>query len=119
MQAKLEARLGELGVLLPPTPVDANYSVRIIVDALGTEQGESFVGMPPVQSVLLPFSLPQLTLFRAQLQRSYARFTLNIYNAKTGELVRSTAWYEGSAYYNQYTVLFFFMFEGTDLIGKP
>jgi hypothetical protein len=117
MEGKIEARLGELGLFVRDSETD--YRARVTVEALGTEQGQSFFGMPPVQSVLLPFALPELTLFKAQLQRGYARYTMDIYDAKSGELIRSTAWYEGSAYYNQYTVLFVFTFEGSDLVGHP
>ncbi|GKS59302.1 hypothetical protein YTPLAS18_28290 [Nitrospira sp.] len=119
MLGKIEAKLGELGYKLHARREDADYFIRVIVEALGTEQGLSFFGMPPVQSVLIPFALPELTVFKAQLQRAYARFTMDCYDAKTGELVRSVAWHEGLAYYNQYTVLFFFTFHTSDLSARP
>jgi hypothetical protein len=75
--------------------------------------------MPPVQSVLIPFALPQITLYEEQRQQGYARFTIDVYDARTGELIRSTPWYEGSAYYNQYTVIFFISFKGSDLVATP
>ena len=118
MQGKVEARLGELGLLVYPLEQDADFRIHVIVEALGTEQGQSFFGMPPVQSVLIPFALPELTLFKAQLQRGYARYQFDIFDAKSGELIRSTAWYEGSAFYNQYTFLFFITLEGSDLVGR-
>ncbi|HJR76183.1 MAG TPA: hypothetical protein VJ805_04390 [Nitrospiraceae bacterium] len=119
VQGKIEGRLGELGLPLRTRREDARYLFRVVVEALGTEQGETFFGMPPVQSVLIPFALPQITLYEEQRQRAYARFTIDVYDARTGELIRSTAWYEGSAYYNQYTVFFFFSFKGSDLVATP
>jgi hypothetical protein len=119
MQSKIEARLGELGAAVRPGPDEADYRIRVTVEALGTEQGESFVGMPPVQSVLLPFALPQLTLYRAQRQQGYVRFTLDLYEARTGRLLRSTAAHEGKAYYTQFTAFFFVTWEGTDLTSRP
>jgi hypothetical protein len=119
VQGKIEARLGELGLPLRTRREEARYLVRVVVEALGTEQGETFFGMPPVQSVLIPFALPQITVYEAQRQQAYARFTIDMYDARTGELIRSTAWYEGSAYYNQYTVFFFFSFKGSDLVATP
>jgi hypothetical protein len=116
---RAEARLGELGFALQPRRKDAPYVVRVTVLALGTDQGQTFFGMPPVQSVLLPFALPELTLFKAQRQKAYMRYTIDIYDSMTGRLVRSTPWYQGSAYYNQYTVLFFLSFHGTDLSQAP
>lgn len=119
VQGKIEARLGELDFPLRIRGEEARYLFRVVVEALGTEQGKFFFGMPPVQSVLIPFALPQITVFAEQRQRAYARFTMDVYDARTGELVRSTAWYEGSAFYNQYTVLFFFSFKWSDLVATP
>lgn len=119
MQGKIEARLGELGFPLRIRGEETRYLFRVVVEALGTEQGKFFFGMPPVQSVLIPFALPQITIFEEQRQQAYARFTIDVYDVRTGELVRSTAWYEGSAFYNQYTVLFFFSFRWSDLVATP
>lgn len=119
VQGKIEARLGELGLSLRTRREEARYLVRVVVEALGTEQGVTFVGMPPVQSVLIPFSLPQITLFEVQRQRAYVRFTIDVYDARTGELIRSTAWYEGRAYYNQYVILLFLSFKDSDLVATP
>jgi hypothetical protein len=90
-----------------------------MVQALGTEQGVTFFGMPPVQSVIIPFALPELTLFKLQNQRAYTRLSLDIFETATGRLVRSTPWYVGSSYYNQYTILFFIYFRTTDLVLPP
>lgn len=115
----LAGRLGQLGLRVQMREEDATYRVRMLVRALGTEQGENFFGMPPVQSVLLPFSLPELTLFRAYRQLAHVRYSLDIFEVGSGQLVRSTPWYTGSAYYNQYTVFFFIMFRSSDLIAPP
>jgi hypothetical protein len=89
------------------------------VQAFGTEQGETFFGMPPVQSVILPFALPELTLFKLQNQMAYMRCSFDIFESATGRHVRSTPWYVGSSYYNQYTILFFIYFRTTDLVLPP
>jgi hypothetical protein len=75
--------------------------------------------MPPVQGGLLPISLPQLTLYLQQQQRGYMRYSVDIYETTTGRFVRSTPWYLGTAYYDQYTVLFFMHFKRTDLAFSP
>lgn len=65
------ARLGELGYHIRKRDEEAGYLVRIIVQALGTTQGKTFFGMPPIQSVLLPFALPELTFYKEQDQTAY------------------------------------------------
>ena len=98
---------------------DAAYVVRIIVHAVGTEQGETFFGARTAQSFLLPFSLPDLPLYAVQYQKAHMRYTLDIYESNTGRLLRSMPAYVGEAYYNQYTVLFFISFKRTDLAHPP
>jgi hypothetical protein len=77
----------------------------VLVQSLGTVQGETFFGMPSVQSVLIPFSLPELTRYKAQVQSGYMRYSIDLYDAARGRLIRSTPWYAGSSYYNQYTLI--------------
>ncbi len=114
-----QGRLGELGFLIQNRREDAKYLVRVLVHALGTEQGETFFGMPAVQSVVIPFALPAISIFRLQNQKAHMRYTMNIFDAATGRLVRSTPWYWGSAYYDQYTVLIFFFWRLMDLTLPP
>jgi hypothetical protein len=114
-----QGRLGELGFLVQHRREDAKYLVRVLVQALGTVQGESFFGMPAVQSVVIPVALPALSIFRLENQKAHMRFTMNIFDAATGRLVRSTPWYSGSAYYDQYTVLILFFWRLTDLVLSP
>ncbi|WP_447976866.1 hypothetical protein [Candidatus Nitrospira bockiana] len=112
-------RLGELGFRVRSRPDEATYLGRIMIQALGTVQGETFFGMPAVQSVLIPFALPELTLYKRQIQHSHMRFWIDLYEQATGRFVRSTPWHIGSAYYNQYTILFLITFYTTDLIEPP
>jgi hypothetical protein len=115
----VEGRLTQLGY----TPVDhreeADLYVRLLVLAMGTDQGQSFLGMPAIQSTIIPFSTPALVLYEAQRQIAYVRYRLQIYDRKTGKWHAPDDWYDGLAYYNQYTLLFFITFRGTDLIQAP
>jgi hypothetical protein len=113
------ARLGELGYLVTRTVDDTAYVARVMVESMGTNQGRTFFGMPPVQSVLIPFSLPQLTLYQEIDQLAQVRLYLDLYESRTGRFIRSTPSWIGSAYYNQYTILFFFSFRTTDLVQVP
>lgn len=115
VRGMLEKRLGELGFIVPQRRQDAAFLIRLIVLTFGTEQGVSFFGMPPVQSVVLPFSLPELTLYKAQRQNSYMRCLVHVYDLATGRFIASTAWYDGAAFYNQYTWFFVFSYRTTDL----
>ncbi len=109
--------LGEQGLRLTPEGQAATYRIQILVQSLGTEQSRSFFGMPPVQSVLIPFALPEISLYKAQYQVGFSRFRLDIFETTTGRFIRSSPWLQASTFYNEYTLLFFIDFHRTNLVG--
>ncbi len=111
--------LGGLGFSVKRRPEEAAFLVRVMVESMGTNQGKTFFGLPPIQSLLIPFALPQLTLYQELDQLAHVRLHMDLYESRSGRLVRSTPWSSGSSYYNQYTVFFFFSFRTTDLIDPP
>lgn len=113
------AELGRRGYRVSAGGTESPYLVRVMTESFGTMQASVFVGMPPIQSVLIPFSLPELTLYRNQSQSGYARLHLDVYDNRTGEFLGSTAKLVGRAYFNQYTVLFFLTWLTTDVTAPP
>ncbi|WP_455244177.1 hypothetical protein [Petrachloros mirabilis] len=95
------------------------HKVRVIIQSLGTQQAETFIGIPAISSYLIPFALPELALFKVSRQRSLARFKMDVIDVKTGGLVYTTPLYEGDAYLYQYVLLFGFTFHLTDLVPPP
>lgn len=108
--------LGERGMKVVMDPAKAKYRIHILVQAFGTEQRSSLFGLPPIQSTLVPIALPEIAIYASQKLSGYTRFRLDIYESATGQFTRSTPWFQGSTYFNEYTILFFFDFEFTDLI---
>jgi hypothetical protein len=111
--------LGRLGYRIDPRDTEPAYLARVVVESFGTTQGLTFIGMPPVQSVLIPFSLPALVLYSAEGQKGYARLHVDYFEYQSGKLVGSSPTIIGRTYYNQYTVLFFFTWQTTDLSAPP
>jgi hypothetical protein len=119
LQQILLAWIGKQGYSIQADATKASHRVNVVVDALGTEFAGNFAGMPPVQSQFIPFSLPELALFKSQYQTGYAKFHLNIYELPGGRFVGSTPSYMADSYYNNYTILFFISFTRTDLPYPP
>lgn len=115
----VSARLGGLGYRMVNSESDASFIVRVVVQSFGTNQSTTFFGMPPIQSVLIPFSLPQLTLYQNLSQDGYIRYSLDVVERASGRLFYSTPWYHQRTFYDQYTVLFFITFRKTDLADAP
>ena len=111
--------LGRLGYRIEPRDAPPVYLARVVVEAFGTMQGLTFFGMPPVQSVIIPFALPALTVYKAEEQKGYARLHVDFFEYQSGKLVGSSPTMIGRNYYNQYTLLFFFTWQTTDLIAPP
>jgi hypothetical protein len=111
--------MGQQGYLVQKDEKNATYRVDVIVGALGTELAGSFIGMPPIQSVLIPFSLPELSLYKSQNQTGYIKFHMNIFEIPAGRFVGSTPDFRADSYYNDYTVLFAISFTSTDLVSPP
>jgi hypothetical protein len=111
--------LGRLGYRIDPRGTEPTYLARVVVESFGTTQGLTFFGMPPVQSVLIPFALPALTIYGAQGQNGYARVHVDYFEYQSGKFVGSSPTIIGRTYYNQYTLLFFFTWQTTDLSAPP
>lgn len=113
------AELGRRGYRVSARGTESPYLVRVMAESFGTMQGNVFVGMPPVQSVLIPFSLPELTLYKRQTQSGYVRLHVDVYDNRTGEFLGSTPKLIGRAYFNQYTVLILVTWLRTDVTAYP
>jgi hypothetical protein len=111
--------LGVLGHRISKREEDASYLVRVVVQSFGTNQSTSFFGMPPIQSVLIPFSLPQLTLYQNLSQDGFVRYGVEVIDRASGRLFYATPWHSHRTYHDQYTFLFFFTFRVTDLEDAP
>lgn len=119
LQQILKGWLGRQGYLIQKDENNATYRVDVIVGALGTESGGAFFGLPPIQSQLIPFALPELSLYKTQNQTGYVKFNMNIFERETGKLIGSTPTFLADTYYNNYTILFVFSYTSTDLNSPP
>lgn len=119
MEGVVTGWLGRKGFRISERMQDAAYLVKVMVQALGTERSERTLGTEGVESSLVPIGLPPLTLFKRDANKSYARFYMDIYEMETGRLIHSTPLFEGTAYFNRYTVLFFISINSTDLTSPP
>lgn len=113
----VSAVLGRQGYRIPSQ--EATYLVRVMVESLGTMQGLTFIGLPPIQSTIIPFALPELAIYKFQKQSGYARLHVDMYENGTGAFMGSSATIIGRTYYDQITVLFYLTWASTDLLAPP
>jgi hypothetical protein len=113
----VSAVLGRQGYRIPGQ--EASYLVRVMVESLGTMQGLTFIGLPPIQSTIIPFALPELAIYKFQKQSGYARLHVDMYENETGAFIGSSATIIGRTYYDQITLLFYLTWASTDLLAPP
>jgi len=111
--------LARLGYRVDPRDTEPTYLARVVVESFGITRGVTFFGMPPVQSVLIPFSLPALTLYGVVRQKGYARVHIEFFEYQSGIFMGLSPTMIGRTYYTQYTMLFFFTWQTTDLSAPP
>lgn len=111
--------LGLLGYTVQDGPENATHRVNVVIDSLGSEVGTTFFGIPPVQASLIPISLPELALFKAELQSGYSRFHLDVFDMPSGRFIASSSPFIADTFYNAYTLFFLFSFNKTDLNSPP
>lgn len=119
LQKILTGWLGRQGYSVQKNEEKATHRINVIVQALGTELGNSFFGMPPVRSQLIPFSLPELAIYKAEYQTGYVKFYMDVFELSSGAFVQSTPAFLAETYYNGHTVLLMFSFTSTDLDFPP
>jgi hypothetical protein len=119
LQKVLSGWLGHHGYLVQKYEEKAAYRINVIVDALGTELGGNFLGMPPSHSEIVPIALPELALYKAQYQSGYVKFYMDVFEVPSGRFIQSTPTFLGETYYNDYTLLLLFSFTSTDLESPP
>jgi len=111
--------LGGQGYRIQNDVAQATHKINVIVESFGTEFEDTFFGLPPIQGGLIPISTPELALFKVQNQTGYVKLYLNIYELPTGKFVQTVKPYLGQTYYDDYTVMFLFKFNKTDLTSPP
>ena len=111
--------LGQQGYLVQKNKKSAKYRVDIIVGAIGTEENSTFVGLPPVNSQIIPFSLPELAIYKSKNQTGYVKFNMNFFEILTGKFVGSSSHFIADSYHNYHTILLLLSFSSTDLMSPP
>jgi hypothetical protein len=74
---------------------------------------------PPIQSVLIPIALPELTLYRNLRNRGFTRLSIDLIDVSSGRPVGAAWATQAAVTHERYTVLFLFSWTSTDLLPPP
>lgn len=78
------AEAASRGAILAPDMKSADTALIVNADAIGLEQNKTFVGLPAVESSMIPIGVPELTVYSSEREESYARIELVFADLKKG-----------------------------------
>jgi len=106
----IRAKLSESGAHLVEKREAADIIVEARSGALGIDSSSTLFGIPSIP-VIIPaagsLNMPGVALYKAERANAITKLALLAYEVE-GEPVFSSESYAGSSHFNQYTVLFFF-----------
>ncbi len=109
----IETRLRERGVTIAADKPDLNLTV--LVGILGTNQGETFIGIPSFVVPLIGLPTPEIALFKWQRNRGLVEVQIYAFDAATTAFARKTALGIGHSKFDNFTLLLFLSFTLDDL----
>jgi len=90
LREAVASALAEHGAILTEDYAHADLVVRALAGSVGTDQKDIFFGMPQVQSVVIPVSLPELALYKSEEQTGFAKTEVVVTdNHRGGEIWHS------------------------------
>jgi hypothetical protein len=104
------------GAAIVSDPKQAEYVVKVLVQTFGTDRTDRFLGIPELNSFLIP--IPELTLFGWIRQTGVSRLHVTIANARTGRIIGKVEKLSGETVFNRVTI-FPVTFEATDFNDPP
>ncbi|MDX1513661.1 MAG: hypothetical protein R3174_07950 [Gammaproteobacteria bacterium] len=115
LENRIRAWLRERGVRLTEVAEGADAEVQVFAPVLGTDRGESLVGIPSVPIPLINIPTPEIALFKQVKNRGRSEVQLYEFEPKTGEFIRKTPVSVGESKYDNHLVLFFFKYTVSDI----
>jgi hypothetical protein len=112
-KAFIETRLRERGVII--VAENPELTLTILVGVLGTNQGETFVGIPSFVVPLIGFPTPEIALFKWQRNRGLVEVQIYAFDATTTAFASKTALGVGHSRFDNFTVLLVVSFTLDDL----
>lgn len=101
------------GVKVENEPGDLRLQVYLLT--LGTDKGQSFIGIPPFQIPVLSIPVPEIALFKWIRNRGRADVRVYAFDPKTDALVDLLPETTGRSKFDDYTILVVVGFSLTDV----
>lgn len=112
LQRGIEVALAKRGALIVRNAEAAEYVLSCLVGAIGLDISGRFMGIQGSSGGLIPFTVPELALYKNTLRQGFAKAEIYLVDLETGEIVHHSGPVEGTAYRRSTT--HFFVFESRE-----
>lgn len=118
LRKAVAAQLGYGGAMVVEDRAQAEFVATVFAGSLGTEQSSKFVGIPSMQSVLLPVPFPEIAIYKSLRQSGFAKVEVVITEPATGRVIYRDGPESAESYWTEFTVLLFGFYR-TDTSRRP
>ena len=118
LRSAAERELVLRGATVAPKRGHADLVAVVIAGALGTEQSTKFLGIPQMQSVLLPIPVPEVGLFKSKRQEGFARVETMFFEPHEKRALYHDGPRNGNAYWTEFSILLLGFYR-TDTSRQP
>ena len=105
----IENQVAERGGVLADLEDEADYQLNVLVSALGVDVSGRFFGLQGTQGGgLVPFTIPELVLFRTRRREGFAKLELALLDHRSGGVVHRSGPEMAATFARSRTILFVF-----------
>ncbi len=96
------------------TAEDADLILGVLIGAMGLDIGGRFIGIQGTSGGLIPFTIPELVLYKKVRTKGFAKAEFALIDHHTGKLVHRSEPVMGSTWRERTTIFFVFSWSKTD-----
>lgn len=109
LKGATEALLNAHGAQIVKDVARADYVVTVLGAAIGTDQTESLLGTPRIETVFA--TLPELALYKAEIQQGLAKISIAVQHAHGGSYTFRSDPAQATTFVRSRRILFFSRYE--------
>ncbi len=94
-------------------------TLKVIASVIGSDRGETFFGIPPLQSTLVGIPTPEISLFKWVRNRGLTEMSVYVLDATTDTFLETLGPAIGRSMQDDVTILIIVNFTKTDVEDRP
>jgi hypothetical protein len=101
------------------TSESPDLTLKVIASVVGTDRGETFFGIPQLQSTLVGVPTPEISLFKWVRNRGLTEMSVFVFDARTSTFLETVGPGIGRSKQDDVTILIIINFTLTDIEDRP